>query len=384
MRRDGVNLRGRTKLPLRPELVLAASSARRHLTRLVWALLIDHASQLTSTYFHDGRGNLVGIYGPKPAAFTWDARNRLTQAVLPTSTRYYSYDSDGELVYEAEGGQGTWYVRDGLNVVMELNGARIPTAQIVPGVAKIRLDLPEPQTEYFLHDGLGSVVQLTDEQGNLTQEYFYEPFGAQQYAPRKDPFNRYRFVGLASDDATGLIYMNARWYDPGMGRFSSRDQVAGQSTRPQSLNLYAYAGDNPQAFTDSSGLCSIAVHFNPIMITAGIALHAVIYASDYDATHSFEGGKSPDGTNDCIHNPSDAEPARDDQTIVPLDESGAVSCESYVDYFDSTGNDVLARRVPYSAMSANSNSLAYTLLLGAGLSTAGAPGGSVGWGNSLR
>src|SRR5690606_4403314 len=46
-------------------------------------------------------------------------------------------------------------------------------------------------------------------------------------------------------------YLRNRWYDPQTGRFLSQDPI-GLAGR---VNLYAYAGNNPTAYTDPFGLC---------------------------------------------------------------------------------------------------------------------------------
>jgi RHS repeat-associated protein len=208
----------------------------------------------TETITWDKAGNLIGRIGTQGTfSYAFDGANRLTKAQGPQGAVNYGYDADGRQVRREDVKGMTWFVHDGLSVVMELGADRKPVNIIIPGVSRTRLDLHEPLTEYYLYDGLGSVVQMTDALGNLTQEYLYDPFGSVRNA-RNDPFNRYRFVGLAHDDATGLIYMNARWYDPQAGRFLSRDPVAGAMTDTQSLNLYPYVGNNPLNRRDITGL----------------------------------------------------------------------------------------------------------------------------------
>jgi RHS repeat-associated protein len=55
-------------------------------------------------------------------------------------------------------------------------------------------------------------------------------------------------------DATGLTYLRARYYDPSLGRFLSRDPLAGNPRMCQTLNRYAYVTNNPATDTDPSGL----------------------------------------------------------------------------------------------------------------------------------
>ena len=51
----------------------------------------------------------------------------------------------------------------------------------------------------------------------------------------------------------GLIYMRARFYLPGLGRFASADTIVPDPASPQSYNRFAYALGNPLKFTDPSG-----------------------------------------------------------------------------------------------------------------------------------
>jgi len=51
----------------------------------------------------------------------------------------------------------------------------------------------------------------------------------------------------------GLIYMNARYYMPEIGRFISPDTIVPEPGNPQSFNRYAYALNNPIKYNDPSG-----------------------------------------------------------------------------------------------------------------------------------
>ena len=50
-----------------------------------------------------------------------------------------------------------------------------------------------------------------------------------------------------------MVYLRARYYDPAMGRFLSKDPVRGLITLPGTLNPYTYAANNPIRYTDPSG-----------------------------------------------------------------------------------------------------------------------------------
>jgi RHS repeat-associated protein len=54
-------------------------------------------------------------------------------------------------------------------------------------------------------------------------------------------------------DASGLLYLRARYYLPQAGIFTSRDPFPGFTTLPVTLQPYLYAAGNPLRYTDPSG-----------------------------------------------------------------------------------------------------------------------------------
>ena len=79
--------------------------------------------------------------------------------------------------------------------------------------------------------------------------------------PTKTLPTRYTYTGQyshVSDDATdlgsagfGLLFYNARWYDPALGRFAQADTIVPGGV--QGLDRYAYVNNSPMNFTDPSG-----------------------------------------------------------------------------------------------------------------------------------
>ncbi|SDM91289.1 RHS repeat-associated core domain-containing protein, partial [Maricaulis salignorans] len=60
-------------------------------------------------------------------------------------------------------------------------------------------------------------------------------------------------TGHITDTDTGMVYMQARYYDPAIGRFLSGDPVGFAQGGPGYFNRYAYVGNNPLNATDPSG-----------------------------------------------------------------------------------------------------------------------------------
>jgi len=61
------------------------------------------------------------------------------------------------------------------------------------------------------------------------------------------------YTGQAVDEATGLMFYNARWYDPALGRFISADTVVPEPENPQDWNPYTYCRNNPIRYVDPIG-----------------------------------------------------------------------------------------------------------------------------------
>ncbi|WP_337244669.1 RHS repeat-associated core domain-containing protein [Luteimonas sp. gir] len=107
------------------------------------------------------------------------------------------------------------------------------------------------QTIYYVHtDALGSIVAESDSAGQVVSRREYEPYG-QQLAPTVQDGPGY--TGHVQDAATGLTYMQQRYYDPGIGRFLSADPVTAHSSPVAMFNRYQYAKNNPYRFTDPDG-----------------------------------------------------------------------------------------------------------------------------------
>jgi RHS repeat-associated protein len=91
---------------------------------------------------------------------------------------------------------------------------------------------------------------LTNPQGQVVERHDYDPFGKPLTPPQHDGT---LWQGQRLDHDSGLVYMNARYYDPELGRFASPDSIVPDPYRPQSLDRYAYAENDWANYTDPSG-----------------------------------------------------------------------------------------------------------------------------------
>lgn len=136
---------------------------------------------------------------------------------------------------ETNGTTTTYYVRDPRGGLLS---ARTPTGPY-----------------YYLFDGRGSVVGLTDATGTVAGTYTYDAYGQLIAASLPTAIaqnNPWRYTG-AYQDGTGLYKLGERYYDPSQGRFTQQDPIV-DVLDPKLWNRYVYVGNDPINYTDPTGL----------------------------------------------------------------------------------------------------------------------------------
>jgi RHS repeat-associated protein len=105
---------------------------------------------------------------------------------------------------------------------------------------------------YILPDHLGSVRQLTNAGEQVTLAQSFDPFGV-SFESAGSGASAFGYTGEQMNAGTGLVFLRARYYDPAVGRFLTRDTWQGIPLQPLSLNPYLYSLANPIDFFDPSG-----------------------------------------------------------------------------------------------------------------------------------
>lgn len=108
------------------------------------------------------------------------------------------------------------------------------------------------EPSYYLYDGHGTVRQLADEFGTVTDSYTYDAFGILLNANGQTQ-NDYRYTGEQYDSDLGMYFLRARYLNTQTGRFHTMDSYEGRNGDPLTLHKYLYAHGNPVLGLDPSG-----------------------------------------------------------------------------------------------------------------------------------
>jgi RHS repeat-associated protein len=135
---------------------------------------------------------------------------------------------------DASGNITSYYVYDGIGLVAKITASG--------------------NVYYYHYDGIGTTIAMTDSSGNIVNKYAYDEFGnlLNSVEAISNPFLYVGQYGVMDDD-NGLLYMRARYYDPEVGRFISKDPIGYEG----GLNLYGYGSNNPENLVDPTGLSYI-------------------------------------------------------------------------------------------------------------------------------
>jgi RHS repeat-associated protein len=190
-------------------------------------------------------------------SYTFDQRNLLITSTLTVSgtgellQAEFIYDGAGNRVQQVDhsGGQPitTTYTNDvvGLAQVLVADDGTPQTTNLF-GLNLIHQD-DGAKTRILLGDGLGT-VRLEQANGAIEAATTYEPFGnlLVQTGPSG---TTYGFTGEQHDVATGFVYLRARYYNPSLRIFMSKDPWPGNAWQPGTLNAYVYVLNNPMTHT---------------------------------------------------------------------------------------------------------------------------------------
>jgi RHS repeat-associated protein len=313
----------------------------------------DQASRITEvkvdgttveTYAYDGRENLLEVNGRvasyadddtvesvggrtytfdeagflddweqsgQTTQFRFDARGQLREAVLGGDAIAYKYDSLGRRVARTVNGSldRGWVYDDSNHPVARLdaNGDVMEryiyaTRQYVPD-----LIVRGSETYRLITDHVGSVRMVVDvSDGTIVQRLDYEVFGriTSDTNPGFQPFG---FAGGIHDPTTGLVRFGQRDYDPFSAAWTSPDP---RGFGGGSINLYAYAHNDPVQFVDPNGKIPLIIPVIIVLAAGGTYYAKTVKDTAYDsadATHKelrgFGADKGPqDALRHCTMN----------------------------------------------------------------------------------
>jgi RHS repeat-associated protein len=268
---------------------------------------------INGSYQYDANGNLKSATGGKYASITYnsfnlpDSQGGVQGSGLSDTWQYDENHARIKEVHVAGGNTRTlWYLhpdnQGGLGFESEIDtspatqnnrhfitaggqviGVLVTTGALPtltsgqtapPVIASITL----AKVEYWHKDQLGSLITTTDQSGNVTARYAYDPFGKRRYTNGNyDETGAIQvdwsaslaagtprgFTGHEGLDDVGLVNMNGRFFDANLGLFLQGDPMIQDPSNLQNYNRYGYCYNNPMGCTDPSGFCFMDCFWQP-------------------------------------------------------------------------------------------------------------------------
>lgn len=243
---------------------------------------------------YDGLGNITYYKNKKHTLdYTYDANNRL-QSVASSGAIAKPYSS---FVYDDRGNvtnnsyRGFDYNRANQMVVSGNN------QYVYDGYNRRVMSVEAGKTSYSFYSQSGKLLYSEDSEGGINYVFLgkkliakdgFIPQNAakQHYLPYgssvEGEINNVGYTGHKFDTSIGLSYMQARYYDPVIGRFYSNDPI-GFTGDVETFNRYSYVGNDPVNMVDPTGEFGVAGILIGAGIEAGLQLAANGKITDWKA-----------------------------------------------------------------------------------------------------
>ncbi|OLY65158.1 RHS repeat domain-containing protein [Leptospira santarosai] len=115
---------------------------------------------------------------------------------------------------------------------------------------------------YYLTDQVDSVSHVLDDEGNTLSQMQYQPYG-ETFVQRGDLNFSPKYNSQELDRESGFYFFNARYYDPGIARFTSADTIIDGEFDTQGWNRFSYVKGNPIGAKDPSGHDTVIFLWGP-------------------------------------------------------------------------------------------------------------------------
>jgi RHS repeat-associated protein len=223
-------------------------------------------------FTYDGAGN---INQDHQFQYNWDGEGQLSSIKNSSGTviSSYTYHPSGLRKTKTSENMTYQYHYDGTDLIRitDQSGATVWAFTWNNGEP---LTVTNEQGETFLYvtNQRGDVVQIVDKNGAQVATYSYDPWGTPLTTEPTDARiagQPIRYAGYVYDSETKLYYLQARYYQPELARFLSRDSDKGTEDLTATQNAYSYALNNPNTYTDADGENPLIVAF---VIRGGIQI----------------------------------------------------------------------------------------------------------------
>jgi RHS repeat-associated protein len=208
--------------------------------------------------------------------YEYNEDNQLTKVITKpgldtTQTTMFTYNGDNErirkIVVTMASGISTTetvnYIYDGSEIAQEKDeqGSIIAEYAYDENSAPVTVT-KNGQIYYYHYDGLGNVVFLTNSDGRVVSNYSYDAWGniTGRTGIIETPYAYRGKYGYIYDKEIALYFLQSRYYDPQIGRFTTKDRFEGFDERPLSQNPYVYCENDPVNNVDPDGQWGSEVH----------------------------------------------------------------------------------------------------------------------------
>ena len=177
--------------------------------------------------------------------FTYNSKNQQVKVTCEDGqTQVNRYDSEGLRYEMKENEKLLRFIYHRGELLYEKGKDEATSYQLGYGTEAIWRD---QKIYYYYQDEQSSTALITDDAGQIQNQYRYDAFGNDIGGSEKIS-NRIRYTGQQYDGLTQQIYLRARYYNSVLGRFMQEDSYHGDG-----LNLYTYCANNPVMYYDPSG-----------------------------------------------------------------------------------------------------------------------------------